>query len=254
MLRSSNSLTGLTVNARDGEIGSISDLYIDGLTWEVRYVIVESGPWLLQKHVLISPVSFREPGESEIAVELTKEQVKNSPSVDTKQPVSRQKERELHTHYGWPYYWESAPYLGTTSVPMESPVAQSLFEKTQEDLKHRRKDQNDLRSVEALEGYHLRACDEETGHVEDFIVDTQQWVMRYLIIDTRNWVAGKRVLISPAWISDISWNASQLHCVLSAEEIRKAPEYDPAQPVNRQYEELIYDYYGRPRYWANPRS
>jgi hypothetical protein len=27
-------------------------------------------------------------------------------------------------------------------------------------------------------------------------------------------------------------------------------EFDPAVPVNRAYELRLYDYYGRPKYWA----
>jgi hypothetical protein len=32
--------------------------------------------------------------------------------------------------------------------------------------------------------------------------------------------------------------------------IESSPEYDPEAPINRQYEEVFYDYYGRPKYWA----
>jgi hypothetical protein len=31
--------------------------------------------------------------------------------------------------------------------------------------------------------------------------------------------------------------------------VKESPEYDPSQPVNREYEARLYDYYGRPRYW-----
>jgi len=35
----------------------------------------------------------------------------------------------------------------------------------------------------------------------------------------------------------------------SREEIKNSPEFDPAAPVNREYEEVLHDYYGRPKYW-----
>jgi len=33
------------------------------------------------------------------------------------------------------------------------------------------------------------------------------------------------------------------------EDVKESPVYDPAEPVNREYEILWYDYYGRPVYW-----
>lgn len=35
---------------------------------------------------------------------------------------------------------------------------------------------------------------------------------------------------------------------LSVNAIKEGPEYDPAEPVNREYEIRLYAYYGRSRY------
>ena len=35
----------------------------------------------------------------------------------------------------------------------------------------------------------------------------------------------------------------------SPEEAKDTYTYDPANPVNRQYETTLYDFYGRPKYW-----
>ena len=37
---------------------------------------------------------------------------------------------------------------------------------------------------------------------------------------------------------------------MSRKAIRNSPEWDAARAVNREYEERLYDYYGRPVYWA----
>jgi hypothetical protein len=37
---------------------------------------------------------------------------------------------------------------------------------------------------------------------------------------------------------------------LTQEAIKNGPEFDPSQPVNRAYEERLYDFHGRPVYWA----
>jgi hypothetical protein len=56
-------------------------------------------------------------------------------------------------------------------------------------------------------------------------------------------------LIPPDWIERVSWEKSKVQIDLPRHLIENCPEYDPAAPVNRQYEEQLYDYYGRPKYW-----
>ena len=32
-------------------------------------------------------------------------------------------------------------------------------------------------------------------------------------------------------------------------EVERAPEYDPARPLDREYERRLHEHYGRPSYW-----
>ena len=41
-------------------------------------------------------------------------------------------------------------------------------------------------------GYYIQARDEQIGHVEDFIVDTEAWAIRYMVVDTVNWCLARR--------------------------------------------------------------
>src|SRR5438445_511484 len=100
MLRSTSHLKGTSLAATDGEIGSVQDLYFDDLTWTVRYLIVDTGTWLPGRQVLISPRSVRSAtDENRVPVALSKEQVKNSPSIDTDKPVDRQYEAQYSQYY-----------------------------------------------------------------------------------------------------------------------------------------------------------
>jgi hypothetical protein len=38
------------------------------------------------------------------------------------------------------------------------------------------------------------------GHIQDFLVDSRTWAVRYLVVDTTNLWPGKDVLLSPHWI------------------------------------------------------
>ncbi len=107
-----------------------------------------------------------------------------------------------------------------------------------------------LRSVNNLVGFSLDAEDGEVGKVYSFLFDARSWAIRYLVVDTRNWLSGKSVLISPEWVRDIGWEEHEVWADVPKQTIEDSPPYDPSAPVNREYEMRIYDYYGRPKYWA----
>ncbi|OHB63900.1 MAG: hypothetical protein A2Y76_01720 [Planctomycetes bacterium RBG_13_60_9] len=105
-----------------------------------------------------------------------------------------------------------------------------------------------LHSVDNLEGFTIGATDGEIGHVDDFIISDEAWVVRYLIVDTRNWLPGRSVLVAPEWVTDIRWEDRAVWVDASRQAIKDSPPYDPSTPINREYETQMYDYYGRPRY------
>ena len=80
----------------------------------MRYLIVDTGSWLSSRKVLISPIAIGQASWAEkiLSVSLTREQVKNSPAIDTDKPVSRQHEMEYLGYYSYPYYWGGAGFWG----------------------------------------------------------------------------------------------------------------------------------------------
>ncbi len=249
MLRSLNKLIGYKIEATDGDIGSVQDFYFHDDTWTIRYLVVDTGKWLPGRLVLLSPVAITagEPDWSNhrFPVALTKKQIEESPSAGTDRPVSRQYETELHKYYGWPVYWGAAPLPGHTPIGRAREGAAGR-PREGEEIKEA---DPDLRSLQEVNGYHIQATDEEAGHVEDFIADTDAWVIRYMVVDTRNWLPGRKVLVSPEWLDGVSWHERLVKVNLAREEIKKSPEFNPSEPVNREYEVRLYDYYGRPAYW-----
>ena len=53
-------------------------------------------------------------------------------------------------------------------------------------------------------------------------------------MDTRNWLPGKKVLISPRWISGVSWADAEVHADLGNIEIIKASAWDPGPLIVRE--------------------
>ena len=82
------------------------------------------------------------------------------------------------------------------------------------------------------------------------MLEDEMWNIRYLVVDTGPWILGKKVLVALDWVEKIDWSKRDVFVNLSKEQIKNSPEFDPAKPVNRVYEETLYDFYGRPRYWA----
>ncbi len=246
MLRTTKEISGAGIAATDGDIGRVQDVYFDDRSWTVRYLVVDTGAWLPGRQVLVSPISVRAGiGEQSVSVALTKKQVEESPSIDSDKPVNRQYEEEYSRYYGYPYYW-SGPYRwGEGATPGESatpgvPVAE---------LPAYEGGDPTLRSAGEVTNYYIEAADGDIGHVEDFLVDDREWAIRYLIVATRNWWPGKKVLVSPAWISQVSWPDSRVYVDLTREGVQAAPEYDPSQPLERDYESRLFRHYGRPSYW-----
>ena len=97
-------LKNYAIHATDGTIGHVQDFYFDDEAWVIRYLVVDTGTWLSSRKVLISPVAIGRPNwiEKILPVSITKEQVKQSPDIDTDKPVSRQNEVEYLGYYGYP--------------------------------------------------------------------------------------------------------------------------------------------------------
>ena len=237
--------------ATDGEIGKVHDFFLDDECWAIRYLMVDTGHWLPGRKVLLPPSAIENPQwrERSFSVPLTREQVKTSPDIDTAKPVSRQREIELHAHYGWPFYWTGSAVWPAPIMPLP-PVEPPSDTAAENNNPH-------LRSVAEIIGYDVEAGDGNVGRVDDFIADDETWHIRYLVVDTRKWLPGRKALVAPEWITGpIRWADKTMNIVMSAEMVKLSPEFNSQVPLSREYENSLYDYYGRgcrrsPGRWRN---
>ena len=257
MLRSLKTLQEFSIQASDGRIGMVDELYFDDERWVVRFLVVDTGNWLSGRRVLISPFAVRDLNwmTKTVSLGITRQAVEDSPEVDTRQPVSRQQEAAHLAYYGFPYYWHGTGLWGAGAYP--TPVPPPEMADARGDLgtpPPRAGEQGDehLRSSKEVFGYHIQATDGELGHVEDFLVDDRTWAIRYMIVDTSNWWLGKKVPISPEWIHEVDWLDRKVSVDLTRQAIKDAPEYDSARELDRQWEADYYAHFGRPPYWDSP--
>jgi len=254
MLRNVNHLKGFAIRARDGEIGTVNQFYFDDENWAIRYLVVNAGDWLGGRLVLVSPIALRQAEwqSKRLDVALTKKQIENSPPIDTHKPVSRQHEAVYLGYYGYPYYWGGPKLWGLASYPAGLTVQREAVTEAEAGEARAAKESADshLRSTDEVTGYHIEATDGEIGHVEDFIVDDETWAIRYLEVNTRNWWPGKKVLVPPQWIDNVSWPDSKVYVDLSRESIKSGPDYIESMPITREFEKRLYDHCGRSTYWV----
>ena len=247
MLIKAKTLNGFKLASLDGEIGKVKEFYFDDRHWTIRYLVAETGSWLASRIVMISPYALNSAIESEkdISVNLTKKQIEKSPSIDSHKPVSRQFENDYYGYYGWPTYWSG------TSVWGDNPFIERDRNKWGQFVKGGKSWDSHLRSTHAVTGYHLQALDGEIGHVEDFIIDDENWTIRYLVVATKNWWPGKKVLVSPQWTERVSWDESKVFTNLSRQTIKESPEYSEESLLTRDYEIALHHHYDRKGYWID---
>jgi hypothetical protein len=248
MLIKSKALTGYTLRGLDGDVGKVKEFLFDDTHWAVRYLVADTGTWLTDRQVLISPFSFGVVDERNhhISLQLTRKQIEGSPALSTDLPVSRQFESAYHTYYDWPVYW-AGPYLwGARQSPMAGPAEEKHVNSNGKEWNPH------LRSTLAVSDYTIQATDGELGRVEDFIIDEKTWAIRYMVVDTNSWWPGKQVLISSQWIDKVSWDLSKVFVNLSKEVIRHSPEYSQTALITREYETKLHGHFSRQGYWVEP--
>lgn len=239
MLHRAKDLTGFKLRSTDGEAGTIKDLYFDDDKWTIRYFVVDTGGWLSGRLVLISPhaVTGADWAGEALLVNLTQQQIENSPGIDTAKPVSRQHETAIADYYGHPYHW-TGPYLwGVSAYPAMTagsgvqdpgtPGAMPATAATDAAVAAEQEESGpQLRTYAEVVGYDIQAMDDTVGHVEDFLVDDRDWSIQLIVIDTRNWLPGKDVLISPKRIVKVGWLDKNVTVKATRDEVEGSPEYD----------------------------
>ena len=246
MNRTLSSLVDYIVKASDGDVGKVGQFYFDDLTWTIRYLSVKTGRWLPGRKILISLAALGKPDWDKrvFPVNLTKEQVRSSPKTNGAEPVSRQHEIELHEHYVWPFYWggfyipqgygTDATISGDVEIAEETPAAGLL------------KGDPHLRATQEVIQCRVHAVDGSIGNVEDFLVDDETWTIRYLVVNMEEWLPGRRVLVSPRWVTSVSWSDKEVFVNLQREAIKKSPKFDHLKPISLDYERKLLGHLQKP--------
>jgi sporulation protein YlmC with PRC-barrel domain len=171
VLHKASKLNGTAVQASDGEVGTVQDLYFDRREWRVKYLAVKTSG-APHDVVLVAPSAVRRPWNTAgVPVALTRDEVnRSSPDV----------------------------------LPSD---------------RH-------LMSSRELNGLHIEATDGEIGHVDDVLVDEDNWNIRYVVLDTSNWIGGRSVVISPRVLKEVDLPDRIVRVDVARDDVRRSPALD----------------------------
>ena len=228
MLQNLTELYGDQLAASDGVIGHVKDFYFDDQTWVIRYLVADTGSWLSQRQILLSPHAFGhwDRDRKILPVKLTRKQIEDSPAIDSHRPVSRQDEQDYYQHYGWPAYWRGGGMWGVAGFPVVDP---SPTRKEQPHHGHNQRDDLHLRSTKAVAGYEIQAADGAIGTVRSFMVDDKSWAIGELVVETGHWYSGREILIRSDKIERIGSDESKVFVNLTKAEIEQTANYSVVQ-------------------------
>jgi hypothetical protein len=178
--------------------------------------------------VLIAPHAFgslHQAGKL-LLVNLTRQQIENSPSIESHKPVSRQYEEEYFRYYGWPTYWQGDALWGLSGFPILELPAKALPDKPAAagGPPPERADAH-LRSTQGVNGYHIKATDGTIGHVCDFMMDAQSWAIDQLVIKTGHRLSGNEVEIPAGKVDRISYEESTVFVNLTSQAVEQSPAH-----------------------------
>jgi sporulation protein YlmC with PRC-barrel domain len=244
MLIDAGQLMGYVLHAEDGELGRCKDFIVDDRDWTVRYVVADTGRWLPGRKVLLPPGKVQDPEFSgrRLPVKLTKKQIIASPPLEEHAALFRQYENRWCDYYTVSPYWQEEDKICVAGIPTTMPGAKVSSERKSKEEVH-------VFSVSDLTGATIVASDGDIGHLADVLMDLKAWKVRYAIVDTRNWLPGKQVCVSITCVEWVDPSKKRVGIGLSKEKIKNSPEYNPLVPVTEEYQVVLHDYYGWPKYW-----
>jgi len=166
MVQGFRALRGKPIEASDGALGFIVDVYFDDATWKVRYLVLDTGRPMPQRQVLLSAAQaqWRE-ADRRVHVGLTRRQVEKCRPLDEDRPVYLQHDIASVTSAG----------------------------------------DRHLRSAEAVLGCAVRRPGGAGGRLKDIEVETEGWTIADFVVERALWLLGRRSFVAPAEVAGIDW-------------------------------------------------
>ncbi|MBN2105139.1 hypothetical protein JW835_13955 [bacterium] len=205
--------------------GYISSVLFDETFYYIQYFVIDTTHWLPGNMRLVSPESIQyiDDTKKNILLNIEKNQFETGPDVWKHLPISAQERLRISNHFGWPLQRAGnfIPVPGVTSPPRFS---SDMNRETPEEMLDN-VENYPLRSTEEIIGYHVFSTTDDVGILEDFIINTDHWMLKYFILKNHHFLKTDHIQISCQWINQIHWEASRVLVDLSTQVIQNAESF-----------------------------
>ena len=214
MLWASKSIRGYSVMATDGNGGTVDDFILEDIGWAIRSLVVDKGDGHSGDRVLVPVTAFGKPDpkERQFPITLTMDEIAHCQTGDA---------TELND--------ELSKVNSTQGGVVAGPM-------------HHGRD--NFRGLARLDGSTIEAIHDEVGHVENFIIETDTWQVKYVIVHTSDWWVGEKLLVSVDTISEIDYTRGILKLAVSRQFVKDSPPFSPDQTEEGAFDESFLTYFG----------
>lgn len=234
MRTTSNALCDFTVYANDAEIGRIKDIYFDDESWDVRYLVVDTRRWLPGRKVLLAPrhVAMLDPRTQVVRFDMTRDQLKDAPSLDEHLPVTRSHEIALHDFFGWTQYWTGGAGLADLRLPLDAAGARfaSAPPMTAGAVVHREGEPH-LESCKDLQGFAVQAIGPlgrgtrgaRIGELWDFVISYVDWNVPFFVVEEELHPGTRKFVLATELVTTIDTSDAVIRTQTPPQSFERAP-------------------------------
>ena len=111
-------MVGRAVVGRDGDVGTVEDVYLDRDTRRPEWALVNTGLFGMKQSFV--PLAMAQVEGDSIRVPYGKDDIENAPKVEPDGELSEEEEAQLYRHYGREYSEAPSPpgSLSRAELPM----------------------------------------------------------------------------------------------------------------------------------------
>jgi uncharacterized protein YrrD len=231
-----SAMQGLSVMAQDEAAGSLVDILVNDVNWRAQYFVVEAGAWFFRRSFLIEVEALAsiDYDRGVISLQLSRSQLEESEELSEDPPVSLQHRLRRDRAVGWVPIWPAAK-MSDVSLTAKAGVPRPFLGDPH------------LRSLDELLGYELSTTEGGVGRVDDHLIESGYFVLRYLVVRLGSWLSARTTLVSTDWVEKVSWEHQRVTIDVAADLLEEGPSFRGADQLDETAETLLYNHYGRER-------
>ena len=242
MMVSYKQLRGFSIKAKDGTAGHVKDIYFDDGDWRIRYIVDENGVGA-HRDTLVNREWIKEadPGEKMVELNATRQQLSLKRKSGETKVLAKEEPKRSTAQAAWELLFKqlfpaSFPdsITGEKRLPMPAPWMLEIGPSLEKPVP-----QSNLQSAFDVIGYRVSTNDGKLGYVEDFIIDSKDWTVRFLVINVARGLNGKRILVSTEWVDWVSWKQHKISISADKETLSACPNFMLEIPLNQEDEPLL---------------